>query len=241
MRDHLADGRRGERLRDGFRVAIVGPPNAGKSSLLNALAGRAAAIVHPTAGTTRDVVEVALDLGGWPVVLADTAGLRTAAEPVEAEGIRRAHAEAESADLKMVVVDATVLPTVDADTAGMIDGRALVVVNKIDLADGFVSVPLAAGCLRVSAASGSGVAEVASALARMAGERLEGGAAPTRLRHRQAVDEAIGHLERASRADLPELMAEDLRLAARAIGRATGRIDVEDVLDAVFREFCIGK
>ena len=130
---HLADHRRGEKLRDGFHIAILGPPNAGKSSLLNALAQRDAAIVSATAGTTRDVIEVHLDLGGYPVILADTAGLRAAADAIEGEGIRRAQSRAAQADLKILLFDAAALPALDAATLALRDDRSMCVVNKIDL------------------------------------------------------------------------------------------------------------
>ncbi len=236
---HLDDGRRGERLRDGFHVAILGAPNAGKSSLLNALVGRAAAIVHPTAGTTRDVVEAAIDLGGWPVIFSDTAGLREAGDPVEEEGIRRARDRAASADLRLLVVDAMRWPVVDDETRELMGERAVVVINKVDLA-----VPAAVdGEVRmVSTVTGEGIAALADMIATHAAESLSAPSlGPTRLRHREAVETAVRHLRAMPAAPLPELMAEDLRLAARALGRAVGRIDVEDVLDAVFRQFCIGK
>lgn len=236
---HLDDGRRGERLRDGFHVAILGPPNAGKSSLLNALVGRAAAIVHPTAGTTRDVVEAAIDLDGWPIVFSDTAGLRRSADPVEEEGIRRARERADHADLKLLVVDGGRRQDLDEETASLHDGRSVVVVNKIDLAPEMAVVP---GTVPVSAATGAGVAALAGEIAARAAAGLSAPSlGPTRLRHREALERAVRHLRAMPSASDPELKAEDLRLAARALGRAVGRIDVEDVLDAVFRQFCIGK
>ncbi|MDE1149032.1 MAG: tRNA uridine-5-carboxymethylaminomethyl(34) synthesis GTPase MnmE [Azospirillaceae bacterium] len=242
---HLADGHRGERLRDGFSIAILGAPNAGKSSLLNALARREAAIVSSTAGTTRDVIEVHLDLGGFPVILADTAGLRDAADEIEREGIRRALARAEKADLKLLVLDCSTWNIGDAaaGTLALADGDALVVLNKRDLCG---AVPEAVGghpALAVSAATGDGLAELVAALQAAVEQRLAPGAAPslTRARHRQALEECQLSLRRALAADLPELAAEDARLAARALGRITGRVDVEDLLDVIFRDFCIGK
>lgn len=242
IRDFLRDSRRGERLRDGLHVAIVGAPNAGKSSLLNALAERDAAIVSETAGTTRDVIEVRLDLGGWPVVLADTAGLRRAASEVEEEGVRRARERARSADLRIVVFDGTRPP----DPAGLEllgGGGALAVVNKTDL--GGPAPPDVTGvpAVGVSALTGAGLAGLLRRVEDRAAEAMAVGehAPLTRVRHRAALEECAEALERARRADGPELAAEDLRLAARALGRITGRVDVEDVLDAVFAEFCIGK
>lgn len=241
---HLADGGRGERLRDGLHVAIVGAPNVGKSSLLNCLAGRDVAIVSATAGTTRDVLEVHLDLGGYPVTLADTAGLRDTTEEIEREGVRRARLRADHADLRLVVFDGTCLPQLDPDSVAMIDDASLVVVNKVDCV--VAGCPRAVGgqpVLGVSAATGAGVERLLAALQERAGAVLDGGGAPavTRARHRAALQEAVTAIGRARVASLPELAAEDVRLAVRAIGRITGRVDVEDMLDLVFSEFCIGK
>ncbi|WP_207485333.1 tRNA uridine-5-carboxymethylaminomethyl(34) synthesis GTPase MnmE [Arenibaculum pallidiluteum] len=238
--DHLDDGHRGERLRDGISVAILGAPNAGKSSLLNALARRDAAIVSETAGTTRDVIEVHLDLGGYPVVLADTAGLREATDAVETEGIRRALARAEAADLRIAVFDAAALPALDARTAALLGGSTLAVVNKIDAHPGAV-VPN--GMMALSAKTGAGVAAVMGRLEALVAERFGVGQAPalTRARHRAALEDCRRALAGALEAPLPELAAEDVRLAVRALGRITGRVDVEDLLDVIFRDFCIGK
>ncbi|HYD71088.1 tRNA uridine-5-carboxymethylaminomethyl(34) synthesis GTPase MnmE [Azospirillum sp.] len=241
---HLADGRRGERLREGLHIAIVGAPNAGKSSLLNALARREAAIVSARAGTTRDVIEVHLDLGGFPVVLADTAGLREAAgDEIEEEGIRRALDRAASADLKIAVFDATALPALDAATLALVDGGTVVVINKTDLALANVESVGDRNALAVSARTGAGLRELEAALAELAGARMAGTGAPalTRARHRSALEECRDALARALSAPLPELAAEDVRLASRALGRITGRVDVEDLLDVIFRDFCIGK
>ncbi len=238
----LADGGRGQILRDGLAVAIVGAANAGKSSLLNRLAGREAAIVSATAGTTRDVIEVHLDLGGWPVVVADTAGLREAAGEVEAEGVRRAMARAAAADLRLAVFDAARPP--DAATLALIDRNTLVVINKADLAGAPLPDRVAGRpALAVSARSGAGMGALLAAVeAEVAGRMEAGGAAPfTRERHRAAAAECLAALRRCDPSGLPELAAEDLRLAGRALGRVTGRIDVEELLDVVFRDFCIGK
>lgn len=246
---HLDDGRRGERLREGLAMAILGPPNAGKSSLLNWLAGRDAAIVAATAGTTRDVIEVRLDLGGFPVLVADTAGLRDLAAPegadaVEEEGIRRALARAESADLKLVVLDATAGSEVAPEIVALIDAQALVVVNKTDLGPSTVGLALgAARSYPVSVRTGAGLDALLADLTERVAAGLDPGAAPalTRARHRAALGECRESLDRALVAGLPELAAEDLRLAARALGRITGRVGVEEVLDRLFAEFCIGK
>jgi tRNA modification GTPase len=249
---HLADGNRGERLRSGLTAVILGPPNVGKSSLLNRLAGREVAIVATTAGTTRDVIEVHLDLQGMPVTVADTAGLRAAAEAVEEEGVRRARARAESADIKIIVFDARDWPDLDPASKSLIDRDSLVIVNKTDLGDprsapteklhiGDGDAKTAIYC--VSAKTEAGLADAIEALAAMAHARLGPGlSAPlTRARHRQALEDTLSALKRVDRGKAIELNAEDLRLAARALGRITGRVDVEDILDRIFAEFCIGK
>ncbi|HEX4113480.1 MAG TPA: tRNA uridine-5-carboxymethylaminomethyl(34) synthesis GTPase MnmE [Stellaceae bacterium] len=235
---HLEDRHRGERLRDGVSVAILGPPNAGKSSLMNALAKRDIAITSAIAGTTRDIIEARLDLGGYPVLLADTAGLRPSADTIEQEGVRRALARAETADLRLVILDAT---RPDETLAPhLIDENALVVVNKIDRAPN-AAIPAAA--LRLSVVTGEGMPELLSRLAAEVAKRAGNEGAPliTRARHREALQHCAAALARFPDATLPELAAEDLRQAARALGRITGRVDVEDMLDLVFREFCIGK
>ncbi|HZT50662.1 MAG TPA: GTPase, partial [Stellaceae bacterium] len=236
----LADGGRGERLRDGVAVAILGPPNAGKSSLMNALARREVAITAATAGTTRDVIEVALDVAGYPVLLCDTAGLRAAADAVEEEGVRRARARAASADLKLVLYDAT-RPEERAALAGLLDADAILIANKTDLLPAGAPAPEG---LPLSVATGAGMAALVARLGAAVAARLGAGdALVTRARHRAALEACRAALVRAAAADprAPELAAEDLRAAARALGRITGRVDVEDMLDRLFAEFCIGK
>lgn len=246
----LEDGGRGERLRTGLNVAIIGPPNAGKSSILNALARRDVAIVSAQAGTTRDVIEVQLDLGGYPVTLADTAGLRALAaeggqEDIEAEGMRRAARRAAEADLTLAVFDLREARDLDPTVLRHLTTDSLIVLNKIDLgcparaprADG---IPV----LSVSAKTGQGLDALVARLTAFAAQSLEAPgetAAMTRARHREAVTAAADALGRAAGAGEVALMAEDLRLAARALGRITGRVDVEDLLDVIFRDFCIGK
>jgi tRNA modification GTPase len=252
---HLAE-RSGELLRDGLSVVIAGPPNAGKSSLMNALAKRDVAIVSEEAGTTRDVIEVHLDLGGVPVMLIDTAGLREAEGRVEAEGIARALARAGDADLVLWLVDATApqweLPAgLTPDKSGQTrtrpevipaKSRVIPVLNKIDLATGS-----GAGreVVKVSAKTGEGIGVLVETLAERAAIAAQSGAgvpALTRTRHRVELEAAAAALERfGDRSLSPELKAEELRSAASHLGRLTGRIDVEDVLGAIFAEFCIGK
>ena len=254
IRAFLDDNRRGERLRDGFQIAILGAPNAGKSSLLNAIASRDAAIVSATAGTTRDVIEVHLDLGGWPVTIADTAGLRDAAHDIEREGVRRALERAVDADLRLVVFDASCAP--DPASVAQLAGKgdvigagdyALAIANKADLVD---APPVTIGgvsTLGISAKTGEGVPVLLRRLEGLASETMAGGegVALTRLRHRTALIDSAAALDRAALvgagAGDSELVAEGLRVAARALGRVTGRVDVEDLLDVIFNEFCIGK
>ena len=241
--DYLGQQGRGERLREGVRVAILGPPNAGKSSLLNALARRDAAIVSTVAGTTRDVIEIHLDLGGVPAIVADTAGLRRAADALEAEGVRRATAWAKGADLKILVGatdDWTALYT--PAVRAVVSPGIIVVGNKADLKpvppvwDG---LPV----LAISVHTGEGLDELIDRLAVEAGRLAGESEVPqlTRARHREGLLACIGAIDRAVEGGETELRAEELRVAAQALGRLTGRIDVEDVLDALFRTFCIGK
>jgi tRNA modification GTPase len=242
---HIDDRRQGERLREGFTVAILGAPNAGKSSLLNFLAQREAAIVSARAGTTRDIIEVHLDMAGYPVILADTAGLRASADEIEAEGVRRAIARAGSADLKLILFDGTAWPAIDPPSAALIDDSALVLVSKADVV-GKLPVDLKVSgrpALAISVKTGAGTDLLLKRLEALVIDRLSPGEAPalTRLRHREALEQCRAALDRAAAAGAPELMAEDLRLAARALGRITGRVDVEEILDRIFRDFCIGK
>ncbi len=240
---HLED-RRGERLREGLSIAIIGPPNAGKSSLLNLLARRDAAIVSETAGTTRDVIEVHLDLGGWPVVLADTAGLRASPDAIEQEGVRRAKARAAAADLRLLVLDAsgdwrTERDTLIAATENWNPAFDIVVANKSDLAPAED-----ADVVALSANSGNGLPALLTRLERSAGELMQEGAGVvplTRARHREALVECQAALGRALLAPEVALAAEDLRLAVRAIGRITGTVRIDELLDVIFRDFCIGK
>jgi tRNA modification GTPase len=309
----LADGGRGERLREGLVVAIAGPPNAGKSTLLNRLAKREAAIVSPYAGTTRDVIEVHLDLAGWPVTLLDTAGIRDTEDPVELEGVRRARERAAAADLVLWVVDAGSLPVIpgreqsertrNPETAAELAsgfrvpayGRprndelnasappTWLIHNKIDLIEGqtqrsepglldivtsevvfdpnkslknMVKNELAHKTeseptkteltFNLSAVTGGGFDRLLAQLAHHAEGFLAGAeqAVVTRGRHRRALEEVLAALRRAQGGDVAareDLLAEELRIAARALARLTGQVDVEDILDVIFRDFCIGK
>ena len=229
----------GLRLRDGLRVALVGPPNAGKSSILNMLAGRTAAIVSARAGTTRDAIEVAMLLEGVPLTLIDTAGLRAAGDDIEREGVRRALASAEEADI-VIWVDA---PDVADDAADDMarDWRSAADMRLANKSD--VARPDDDGALRLSAKTGDGAEALLAALGRLVLQKTGSGeSAPvTRARHVAILREVLAHIEAAQQADALELAAEDLRLAQRALGRMTGTVDVEQLLDVVFADFCIGK
>jgi tRNA modification GTPase len=244
----LAAGGRSERLRDGLVVAITGPPNVGKSTLLNALARRELAIVSPHAGTTRDVIELHLDLEGYPVTVIDTAGLRDAIDPVEREGVRRARARAAEADLRLWLVDSQV----DGDgEEGLRHWMAKgqngfwVIRNKVDDLIDAVAGRSDSGwpCHSISAANGQGIADLMVALAQFAAAHFaDESSLISRARHRELLRQTADALGRAlGLAEHSELMAEDLRVAAQRLGQLLGRVDVEDVLDVIFREFCIGK
>lgn len=242
IKNHLADNHRGEKIREGFTVALLGAPNAGKSSLLNALTRQETAIVSSTPGTTRDVIEAQLDLGGYAVTLADTAGLREAADEIESEGVRRALMRAQHADFKILLFDGTVLP--DKETKALFDSNTLIVVNKSDKADHKLkNDPFFAEALTISAKQGNGVPALTSRLIKEIEKRFASTDLPalTRIRHRQNLEECVTHLSRAGDVAHVELRTEDLRLALRALGRITGRVDVEDLLDRIFSSFCIGK
>ena len=247
----------GERLREGLRVAIAGPPNVGKSTLFNRLAGREAAIVSPFPGTTRDVLELHLDLGGYPVTVLDTAGMRDTSDPVEREGVRRAGEQAAGADVVLWVVDATASDREAAlevrGLAQITDGyTAWIVINKMDLVAGDQRKRIesefstkAVNVNLVSSTTGAGFDDLVNGLARFAeGFFTPEPALVARERQRAHLRETVLALQDAQRAaqdGREEIMAEHLRLAARALGKLLGRVDVEEVLDVIFRDFCIGK
>jgi len=240
----LADGGRGERLRDGLVVAIAGPPNAGKSTLLNHLARRDVAIVSPQAGTTRDIIEVHLDLGGYPVTLLDTAGIHASDDPIEQEGIRRATSRAADADLVLWLADNAedlrneniIIPYIE--NIWKIRTKNDLLVNRNESTyhnNGKI--------FNISAIDGTGIRSLIESMSEFF-EHAWGGREPalvTRERHRLTLQSVSAALQRAQTAEREELIAEELRSAAQALGRLTGRIDVEDILDVIFRDFCIGK
>jgi tRNA modification GTPase len=231
----LAGAAAAARVREGFCVVIAGPPNVGKSTLMNVLARREASIVSAIPGTTRDPIEAFLELRGLPVTLVDTAGLRDSDDPIEREGVARARRRAERADLTLWLSDARA-PTVPA--AGL--GPTLKVLTKADLAR-----PITAGATRISALTGEGIEQLLDEIGDVAAQHMTGPAPAliTLERHRVAYADALSALERAldpGENEL-ELVAEDLRLAARALERIAGRIDVEDVLGDIFSRLCVGK
>jgi tRNA modification GTPase len=245
IEEALAVSAQSERLRDGLVVAIAGPPNAGKSTLLNRLARREAAIVSPHAGTTRDVIEVHLDLDGYPVTLIDTAGIRDTHDPVEQEGVRRARERARTADLVLWLVDAgeAIEPTMDG-----VENHAPVWIlrNKIDIASDASALPeLRAHAFDISASRGDGVHELIARLISFAQEFFGSGESGiiSRTRHRALLRETADSLNRAIAVARQgdELLAENLRISIHSLGRVTGRVDVDDILDVIFRDFCIGK
>jgi tRNA modification GTPase len=248
LSDLLSEARRGVRLNDGLRIAIVGRPNAGKSSLLNALAGSERAIVTDIAGTTRDVVRESINLDGFTLELADTAGLRDTHDPVEREGVRRAHSERERADVVLLVTD---MQHVEADLAWLHDLPAaverMVVINKIDLdhAHARDEQHTDARWLWLSVKTGDGLETLRQHLKQLAGAGSGEGAFSARRRHVYALEHVADQLTRAAyvltdtRAG--ELAAEELRQAQHALGEITGTYTSDDLLGAIFSSFCIGK
>jgi tRNA modification GTPase len=240
LRATAADDR-GERLRDGLVVALVGAPNAGKSSLLNALAERDVAIVSEIAGTTRDVLEVPMELGGRPVTLIDTAGIRESDDLIEQEGVRRARAAAERADLRLVLIDGARWPAPEAAGAATPRPDDVVVLAKADLDPPGPRCWGGHALVEASVLRPGGLAALLAALESAAAARLEGGALWTRARHRAALEEAAAEIAAGAAQPDPVLRAENLRLAERALQRITGDGGVEVLLDAIFSSFCIGK
>jgi tRNA modification GTPase len=233
-----ADVRRGERVREGYRIALIGAPNAGKSTLLNALAKRDAAIVTAIPGTTRDIIEVPLQLGGYKAIVADTAGLRETRDEVEAEGVRRASAWAETADLRVWLVDGAAAAAPPRPAS--LTAEDLVLCTKRDLGEGVTDLP----GTPFTARSPNDVAWLEELLAERVVAALAGAEPPaaTRIRHQRLLEEAAVRLRGAAREDHAlELAAEDVRLAARALDRITGRIDPEQILGKIFSTFCMGK
>jgi tRNA modification GTPase len=247
IQEVLAAQSHGERLRDGLTVAIAGPPNVGKSTLINLLARREVAIVSPHAGTTRDVIEVQLDLDGYPVTVIDTAGIRDTDDAIEQEGVRRARLRAAGSDLVLWMTDVEHAQRA-SDVTPTSGAPIWILRNKIDLEErAGAAAPKVGGSVsfRISANRGDGVADLVTALAGFAREYFGSGedALIGRERQRKLLRETADSLQRclAVAAQGDELAAEELRAASQSLGRLLGRVDVEDILDKIFREFCIGK
>lgn len=239
----LKDAKAGERLREGFAVAIVGPPNAGKSTLLNRIAGREVAIVSPLAGTTRDAIEVRCDLGGIPVTFTDTAGLRETDDPVEREGVARALARAADADviLQLRASDDSLQDMAISDLT-LTDHRTITVRTKADITP---PIPSDDAAIIISAVTGEGIDALLAIVQQRVAAHSHHAGLITRERHRRALSETVEHLDRVAHASATafdsELVAEDMRLALRSLGGITGKVNVEDMLDRLFSGFCIGK
>ncbi|MBL4802900.1 MAG: tRNA uridine-5-carboxymethylaminomethyl(34) synthesis GTPase MnmE [Emcibacter sp.] len=247
---HMGDGFKGERIRDGLQVVILGKPNIGKSTLLNFLSKRDVAIVSHIAGTTRDLLEVHLDIGGFPVTIVDTAGIRDSKDIIEVEGIRRAEARAKDADIKILMVEAADWPNIPVRLKDQIDENVIILINKTDLhavkpEDMACTEYSCLGVIGISAREEKGMAGFLSCLSGAVEKYMELSDVPnlTRIRHREALSDCLDHLNRFRQTPDKELvlLAEDLRMAARSLGVITGRVDVEDILDVIFSEFCIGK
>ncbi len=243
--EHLKGDNIGERLREGFRVVIVGPPNAGKSSLLNAIVNREAVIVSDIAGTTRDAIDIHLDIKGYPVIITDTAGLREANEEIEKKGIEIAYSKIKTADFVICLFDAS------KDSVQIFDNirksfknNIILVANKSDkLTSEQCSELEKQGCILISAKQKKGISQILERIYEFISERFTSNSnlLITRSRYREALQEVLENLQHFSFDKEIELTAEDIRLAARALGKITGRIEVDDILDKIFGDFCIGK
>lgn len=249
---HLDDHKQGQQLRSGFQVVIVGAPNVGKSSLLNVLAKDDVAIVSHTAGTTRDTISVRMDLAGYPVTITDTAGIRESDDEIEQEGVRRALAKAQQADLKIMMFDATITKQTMSGFTDLngseFEGQSISVFNKCDLAkeqnrsNDFNPTTVH---YSISVKNGDGIDILLQAIETLVVNSMSVGDTPnlTRARHRSSLEECSEGLQRFldnTNSD-PALLAEDIRMAIRSLGKITGQVDVEDMLDIIFGEFCIGK
>ena len=239
----LNDGRRGEILREGFRVAVIGPPNAGKSTLVNWLSKRPVSIISEQPGTTRDVLEASLNLGGYPVIIADTAGLRASMDPIENEGIKRAQEWAKTANSRLILLE----PSTEAGFLERLKPNPecdLVVLNKIDLLPRDFKKEQT---LAISLKDEIGLDKLLNGLKKIVSKSMVGQEPPviTRTRHREALQSCLNSIKSAKTALLsdeePEIVAEELRAATKSLGRVVGAVDVEDLLDVVFGDFCIGK
>jgi tRNA modification GTPase len=242
----LNDQKVGERIREGFKIAILGPTNAGKSSLLNHLSNRDVAIVSEIAGTTRDVIETHLNIDGYPVIVSDTAGIRESKNEIEKKGIKLSLNRAEEADLKLVVVDAKNLDFTDV-LKGLLDENAILVINKSDLLEGDVDPEIKKlDHVLISIKENLNIDELISKIKNNLKNKFitSDDILITRERHRQHLEQCLDHLKNFNKKNEVEdfdKAAEDLRLATRHLGMIVGKVDVEEVLGSIFNDFCIGK
>lgn len=239
--NHLDDDGRGERLRKGLYATIIGPPNAGKSSLLNRLAKRDVAIVSDIAGTTRDAIEVSLDVSGYPITLTDTAGLRESSDEIESIGVGIAKERADKADINIILLDGTNIEQSIDSVSSYITESALVVINKIDISNQSQEFP--ENYLLISAETGEGLNRLIDELESKAKQYISLSESPviTRQRHRNLLSGSVNHLHKFDLSLPPEICAEDLRSASQSLASITGEIGTEDILDQLFGNFCIGK
>lgn len=238
----LEDNRRGERLRDGISMVVLGEPNVGKSTMLNFLSKRDVAIISDIAGTTRDILETHIDIGGYPIILSDTAGIRDSEDVIEKEGVRRAKSLAANADIKLVMLDSS-NPSIPKEIEEILDENAIIILNKSDLANIDSQKSLKRDAISISLKSGDGVENLFKAIENRAQKlaSVESGLAITRARQRQNIKDAKDAIDRCDLFGELVLSAEDIRLAARHLSLLTGIIDVEEVLGEIFSNFCIGK
>lgn len=244
IQHHLNDNRRGERLKQGISLAIFGPPNAGKSSLINYLMQKEIAIVSPIAGTTRDVIEAHLDIGGYPIILKDTAGIRgESVDVIENEGIRRAMAAALESDIKILMLEASSMSVINDDIKGLIDDNTIIIANKIDLYNPSNLTLLDNEIIPISLLQETNVNAILDKIINLASKLAapSNGPAITRLRYRVSLEKAIEHLTRFHLNKELVLAAEDIRMAIRCLCFIFGKIDVDEILGEIFSKFCIGK
>ncbi len=242
----LNDQKVGERIREGFKIAILGPTNAGKSSLINHLSNRDVAIVSEIAGTTRDVIETHLNLDGYPVIVSDTAGIRESVDEIEKKGIKLSLNRAEEADLKLVVVDAKNIDFTDT-LRGLLDDNAILVLNKSDLLEKDIDPEInRINHVLISLKNNLNIDKLIQKIKKILKSKFitNDDILITRERHRQHLEQCVSHLKRFNQkkeAEDFDIAAEDLRLAARHLGMIVGKVDVEEILGSIFNDFCIGK
>lgn len=244
---YLKNSHKGERIRSGFKIVLIGPPNSGKSTFLNILAKRDVAIVSDIAGTTRDSLEVHLNMAGIPVTIVDTAGLRSSADKIEKLGIEKSYQHADEADLKLVLFSAleTENYEIKQELNDLSDENTIHLYNKSDLNPDFI-LPnhFKTKSFLISAKTGQNIQELLSFIEEKLSKEIKGSVEDiliTRERHRMELEHCVEALQRSKTAIDSELLAEDLRLASRHLGKISGLIDVEDILDVIFHDFCIGK